>query len=61
MLFKPKRDVWMAIPIWLLMLGNVKVLYDAIIVHSILAMIIGVLLSIWLNTSYLIEEESLKI
>lgn len=66
MVFKSKMDIWMAIPIWFLIVMFLQMLYEAItkvsVVNIILALIfICFIGSFWFHTQYRIEGELLRI
>lgn len=66
MVFKSKMDVWMAIPIWALIVMFCRMLYVAIVQVSIIGMILALIVicfigAIWFHTRYIIKHELLII
>lgn len=66
MVFSSKKDIWMGIPIWALIIAFLRMLYEAISQLSTVGIIIAVIIlcfigSIWFHTRYIIQDELLVI
>lgn len=66
MVFKSKKDIWMGIPIWAIIVMFTRMLYVAIAQTSIVGIILALIFlcfvgAIWFHTRYIIEDELLVI
>lgn len=66
MVFSSKRDIWIAIPIWALIIVFLRMLYEMIAQASVFGIfvsiiIIGIIGSFWFFTRYKIENDLLII
>ncbi|GLO66112.1 hypothetical protein MACH08_18960 [Oceanobacillus kimchii] len=66
MVFKSKKDIWMGIIIWLMIILFLKFLYDSIVAFSIIGIVISIILTIfvgliWFYTRYSINNDVLVI
>lgn len=66
MVFPSKRDIWIAIPIWALIIVFIRMLYEMITQVSVFGIlisliIIGIIGLFWFYTRYEIEDELLII
>lgn len=66
MVFSSKKDMWMGIPIWALIVVFLRMLYEAIFQLSIVGIIIALIIlcfvgAIWFHTRYIIQDELLII
>src|SRR5699024_12489762 len=62
MVFPSKRDIWIAIPIWALIIVFIRMLYEMITQVSVFGIlisliIIGIIVLFWFYTRYEIEDE----
>ncbi|WP_317957998.1 PH domain-containing protein [Oceanobacillus kimchii] len=65
-MFKSKKDIWMGIIIWLMIILFLKFLYDSIVAFSIIGIVISIILTIfvgliWFYTRYSINNDVLVI
>lgn len=67
MVFTSRKDIWMGIVIWVLIFAFIWVFYQSVFVQldilGIIVMVVMIYLlgTIWFNTRYKIENETLKI
>ena len=66
MVFKSRIDLWIAIPIWILIIVFLRMLYEMIVQISIIGILVSLTMIVfigafWFNTRYEIEDELLII